>query len=743
MTDAIQLSRRHFISLSATAGGALLLQFPLVSKAVAAEAQAAGKPYITGFFEITPENQLILQLNRHEMGQGLSDGLRTLFAEELNTAPEHIAVRLVSVGPDQPNRQSLPQSTGGSFSMRSSWVPVRQAAAYCREVLLRATTLMLKAQNKPLPVLELRDGWILGPREPLKFAAVAGFVDAAVKSVDLNKVKPRQSPWTYIGGWNEPAWQKEKVRGTAKYGMDRTSVLVASIERPLRFGATLSAYDQAAALSVPGVTRVVPLQSGVAVVATHTWAALQGRKALKAQWSGGTELSSDAIITGLKQLLDQPAALQAVVNEGAPPAGAPALERVYQLPMLAQTPMEPLSCTVTVTSKYCQILAGTQVPDTVRNLASRMTGLPLRAIQLNDELSGGSFGRRLATDYIVEALELGIQLHQQVKVVWTREDQLAAGRYRPPAVIRLRGFAGPNGALTGLQHQVASPGKLWDELPPALDSSLANKAKQYARDLRNIFAAPAEPGTGLRPSSVIGDSAVDGAKHAFYRIPHRKVEHAPVELPLPVGYWRSVGNTLNIFALETFLDEWAIQHRIDPIDLRLRMLPTEHRLRPVLARAAELASWPLRGTDNALGVACFSGYDSHVATIVRLQPNAVHPGQIAEVICVVDCGTVINPDNVRAQVEGAIQMGLSAALHEQILLDKGAVTSRNFDSYRLLDIAHSPTTYIELILSDATPGGIGEPAVPPVAPALVNAWRLRSGENIASLPVMAHTKGQA
>lgn len=743
MTDTALMHRRHFITLSATASGALLLQFPLVSPAAAAQAQAAGKPYITGFFEIAADNQLILQLNRHEMGQGLSDGLRTLFAEELNTAPEHISVRLMSVGPDQPNRQALPQNTGGSQSMRSSWVPVRQAAAYCREVLLRAATLMLKSQGKPLPVLELRDGWILGPREPLRFAAVAGFIDEAVKSVDLNRVKPRQPPWNYIGGWNEPAWQKEKIRGTAKYGYDRACTLVASIERPVRIGATLASMDEKAALAIKGVTRVVPLQAGVAVVANNTWAALQGRKALQAQWTGGAEFSSEAMLTTLTALLDKPGVQQAVVNEGATPAGTAALERQYLLPMLAHTPLEPLSCTVSVTSKYCQILAGVQQPEAVRTLASRVTGLPLRAIQFSDELSGGSFGRRIATDFIAEALELGMKLRQQVKVVWTREDQLGAGHYRPPAAIRVRGFAGANGALSGVQYQIASPARLWPESAGTAAGSLLGKARELMGSLRQNVVTPVEHGNGVRASSSVGGAAVGGISDAPYRLAHRKVEHVPVELPVPMAYWRSVGNTLNTFALETFLDEWALQHKIDPIDLRLRMLPTEHRLRPVLARAAELASWHQRAPENALGVACFSGYGSHVATIVRLQPNATHPGQIAEIICAVDCGTVINPDNVRAQVEGSIQMGLSAALREQVVLEKGQVTSRNFDSYRLLDIAQSPSTYIELILSEEAPGGIGEPAVPPVAPALVNAWRLRSGENIASLPVMAHSKGQA
>lgn len=736
MTEPTLMPRRQFIRLTATAGGALLLQFPLAGRAAspAAPGTALAQATLTGFFEITADNQFILQLNRHEMGQGLSDGLRTLFAEELNTPPQQIRVRLVNVGPDQINRQALPQSTGGSFSMRSSWVPVRQAAAYCREVLLRATVLMLQSQRNPVPVLELRDGWILGPRQPLRFSAVIPFVAAAVQSVDLNKVKPRQPPWTYIGGWNEPAWLKEKVSGQVRYGFDRACEQVASIERPARFGAVLEGYDEAAALAVKGVTAVIPLAAGVAVVARHTWAALQGRKALKARWTGGNEASDAGILATLAAVLDRPGLPQTVVNEGAAPAGGPALERLYPLPALAQTPMEPLACTVTVTARQCQILAGTQQPEAVRNIASAMTGLPLGAIQLNDELSGGSFGRRLSTDFIVEALELGKILRQPVKLVWTREDMLTTGRFRPAAVIRLRGWAGPNGQLTGLQHQIASPGKLWDDAPAAA-GSLVGKARQWVRELRQNVAAPADYGQGVRASAVVGDSALDGARHTYYRIPHRKVEHVPVELPYTGGFWRSVGNTLNIFALETFLDEWAIRHKIDPIDLRLRLLPTEHRLRPVLMRAAELASWHLRAPENALGIACFSGYDTHIATVVQMQPTASEPSQIAQVVCVADCGTVINPDNVRAQLEGAVQMGLSAALGERVRLENGAVQSRNFDTYSLLDIARSPTTYIELILSDAAPGGIGEPAVPTVAPALVNAWRLHSGENLVSLPV--------
>ncbi|NPU94535.1 MAG: xanthine dehydrogenase family protein molybdopterin-binding subunit [Gammaproteobacteria bacterium] len=736
MTDSIRLDRRSFISLTLTAGGALLLEFPLTAHA----ANPAAPPAITGFFEIGTDHQLYILLNRHEMGQGLSDGLRTLFAEELGTAPERIRVRLLSSGPTQANALTQPLNTGGSASTRTSWVPVRQAAAYCRDVLLKAAALTVQAQapGRPLPRFELRDGWILGPREPLRFAAVLGKVTEAARAVDPKRVRPTPPPWRYIGEWKEPAWLKEKVTGVAKYGFDRACELVASIERPDRFGAELAGMNEQAALAVAGVTAVIPLQSGVAVVAKHTWAALQGRKALAAQWKGGAELSSVDLGDTLAGLLDKPGLSQAVVTEGAAPTTAPALERVYRLPFLAHTPMEPLACTVSVGSKRCYIQAGTQRPDTVRMLAASITGLPMKAIQLDDELSGGSFGRRLGTDFIAEALELGVRLRKPVKVVWTREDLLASGQYRPPAVIRMRGHAGPRGQLVGLQHQVVSTARLNEtaSAPPA-----RGDLTQY---LKNLMApAPGktvEYSQGVVPSKRVGESAVEGVRQCHYRLPYRRVEHVPVDLPVPVGYWRSVGNSLNIFAQEVFIDEWATHHRLDPLSLRLQLLPSPSRLRSVLERVAELAGWPQRGPDNPMGLACFAGYDTFVATVVRLQPGATEPGHIAEIVCSVDCGIVVNPDNVRAQIEGALTMGLSAALGEQVVLEQGRVQTRNFDTYPLLDISRTPSLYIEVVPSEAAPGGIGEPCLPAVAPALVNAWRLRSGQNIASLPVSAVSK---
>ncbi|HVK99349.1 MAG TPA: molybdopterin cofactor-binding domain-containing protein [Dongiaceae bacterium] len=740
MTDSSRLDRRSFIGLTLTAGGALLLEFPLQAEA----ASSKSAPPITGFFEIGSDNQMYVLLNRHEMGQGLSDGMRTLFAEELNTAPERIRVRLLSSGPTQANALAQPLDTWGSDSIRTSWVPVRQAAAYCREVLLKAAALTLQAQasGRPLPRFELRDGWVLGPREPIKFAAVLPQTPAAARQVDVKRVRPVAPPWRYIGEWKEPAWIKEKVTGSVKYGFDRASTLVASIERPDRFGAELDGMNESAALAVKCVTAVIPLQTGVAVVAQHTWAALQGRKALAARWRGGADVSSAALGDTLAGLLDKPGLSQVVVTEGAAPAGAPAFERVYRLPFLAHTPMEPLACTVSVSSKRCYIQAGTQRPNAVRMMAAGITGLPMKAIQLDDELSGGSFGRRLSTDFIAEALELGMRLRKPVKVIWTREDQLAGGQYRPPAVIRMRGHAGPKGQLIGLRHQVVSTARLAESTTTSTGDG--GSLTQYLKGLmapspasKTAPGKTADYGQGVHPSKRVGESAIEGVQKSPYRLPFRKVEHVPVELAVPVGYWRSVGNSLNIFAQEVFLDEWAARYKLDPLSLRLQMLPSPSRLRSVVERAAELASWPYRGPENAMGLACFAGYDTYVATVVRLQPNATDPSQIAEIICSVDCGIVVNPDNVRGQIEGSILMGLSAALGEQVVLEQGKVVSRNLDTYPLLDIGRAPSLYIEVVPSDAPPGGISEPALPPVAPALVNAWRLRSGQNIASLPLSA------
>ena len=463
MSESFTMNRRSFLTLTVTATGALLLRFPLTATAAA----ASTSEFLTGYLEITPDNQLYLQLNRHEMGQGVAEGLRTLLAEELGTAPHLIRFRLLNVGPNQLNPYSHPENTGGSFSMRSSWQPVRQAGAYCRALLLKAGELTLQQAgiNGADRTLKLQDGQVVGGGRNLPFAHLAPFMEEARKLVDPAKAKPLAPPWRYIGHSSSRTLNLEKVTGALQYGYDRSVALVAVIAHPDRPGAKLSHHDRKAALAVPGVKYVEVLQAGVAVVASSTWAALRGRDALQVRWEGGEDLSSDSMEKVLTQLLERNELRHTVVKQGADFTGAPALERIYRLPMLAHAPMEPLACTVSVGMDHCVIHAGTQRPDAVLDLAARVTGIHRDQIQLQDEMSGGSFGRRLSPDYVVEALELGVRLQLPVKVIWDREDQFLAAHFRPPAVIRLRGFAGADGRLAGLQHQIVSPAKLWYELP--------------------------------------------------------------------------------------------------------------------------------------------------------------------------------------------------------------------------------------------------------------------------------------
>ena len=740
MSESFTMNRRSFLTLTVTATGALLLRFPLTATAAA----ASTSEFLTGYLEITPDNQLYLQLNRHEMGQGVAEGLRTLLAEELGTAPHLIRFRLLNVGPNQLNPYSHPENTGGSFSMRSSWQPVRQAGAYCRALLLKAGELTLQQAgiNGADRTLKLQDGQVVGGGRNLPFAHLAPFMEEARKLVDPAKAKPLAPPWRYIGHSSSRTLNLEKVTGALQYGYDRSVALVAVIAHPDRPGAKLSHHDRKAALAVPGVKYVEVLQAGVAVVASSTWAALRGRDALQVRWEGGEDLSSDSMEKVLTQLLERNELRHTVVKQGADFTGAPALERIYRLPMLAHAPMEPLACTVSVGMDHCVIHAGTQRPDAVLDLAARVTGIHRDQIQLQDEMSGGSFGRRLSPDYVVEALELGVRLQLPVKVIWDREDQFLAAHFRPPAVIRLRGFAGADGRLAGLQHQIVSPAKLWYELP-YLQTGWKEEIKQVLYELKETFTPAQDYGAGVAASKVVGDSAVDGMRRLPYRFTGYQVEHVPVQLPVPQGFWRSVGNALNMFALENFIEEWAVQHKLDPLQLRLDLTPGHERLHRVMTTVAQLSGWQQRSQQKPMGLACFSGYDSHVATVVRMQAGAKGPEQIEHIYCAVDCGTQINPDVVKAQVEGALTMGLSAALLEQVRYQDGKLLSLNFDSYPILAIDQAPPLTIELVASDHAPGGIGETALPTLAPALANAWRLLSGENIASLPVSAVHKGNA
>ena len=705
-------ARRAFLKVSAGVGGSLMVGFSTLPVSALA-ATPAGQPApgfeANAFITVGADDRVTLTMAKVEMGQGIYTALATLIAEELEVDLDHVALRHA---PPDAKAYGAPfgdQFTGGSLSIRTLWEPMRQAGAATRMVLLQAAA---DAWKVPPASCRAEHGEVLhaasGRRVKYgRLVAAASRLPAPAK-VEL---KPA-SAFRLIGKPVKRLDAPGKTNGSALFGIDTVlpGMLFASVAASPVFGGKLSSVDDTNARALPGVRAVVRLPNAVAVVADNTWYARQGVAALQIVWDEGAnaKLDTAAMRATVEAALQRPGAVARNVGDALKMVQADPrrVEASYLNPLLAHAPMEPMNCTVHVRADSAEIWVGTQVPARARDAAAKILGLAPEKVTLHNHLVGGGFGRRLEHDYVDQAVAIARQVKAPVKVTWTREEDIQHDIFRGMYAHRVSATLDAQGYPTALVHKLAGP------------SNLASFAPGWIK------------------ADQIDSDAVDGSVGYPYEIANLRTEHTREDGAIPTGFWRGVGPTRNLQVLESFMDELAFKAGKDPLAYRLAMLGKSPRAMQVLKQAAARAGWgsalPAR---SGRGIALMVAWDTYLAQVVDLRVEDDGTVSVQRVVCVVDCGVVVNPDTVVAQIEGGINFGLTAALYGEITVDKGRAVQSNFHDYPMLRMNEAPRIDVEIVASAEAPGGIGEPGTAGVGAAFVNAVFAATGKRLYSLPV--------
>jgi isoquinoline 1-oxidoreductase beta subunit len=712
MSGIVLLSRRDLLKSGLALGGGLVLGFRLPLPGEAAGAKAPAKPFApNAFLRIGTDGAVTVIVNKSEMGQGVYTALPMLVAEELMCDWKSVRVEAAPVAPAYNHATFGVQVTGGSTSVRSEWQRLSKAGATAREMLLSAAASKWKAKRADCRAADGRvthaDGRSLGYGE---LAAAAAKVPAP-KKAPLKGRSERKLLGTRTHRLDSPA----KIDGSARFGLDVTlpGMLTALVARPPAFGGKLLRLDDAKARAVPGVKAVFRVPSGVAVVAADFFSAKKGRDALDLSWDDGAggKLSTPTMREAYARMAEKAGSVARKVGdpETAYPFTSRRLVAEYEVPFLAHAPMEPLNCVVDLRGGKCEIFTGTQAQTWDRNAAARIAGIPESRVKLHTTLLGGGFGRRAnpASDFVSEAVHVAKGAGgAPVRVVWTREDDTRGGYYRPMWHSRIAAGFGPDGKPVAWMHTIVG---------------------------QSILGGT--PFMPKPPAGWIDETSVEGAKDLPYAVPNLRVDLHTTKSAVPVLWWRSVGHSHTAFAVESFIDEAAAAAGKDPLEYRLSLLPPKSRHRGVLELAAREAGW---GTPmpkgQGRGIAVHESFGSFIAHVAELSVDEESVLRVRRVVTAIDCGEVVNPDIIEAQMEGGVAFGLSAALHGAITLKEGRVEQGNFDRFPLLRIGEMPVVEVHIVPSAAAPSGIGEPGVPPVAPAVANAIAAATGKRLRRLP---------
>lgn len=723
-----RLSRRSFLKVASVAGGGLAVGLLLDGCAHVQGAQALGGGFHpNAWLRVAPDDTITFLLDRAEMGQGVLTSHVQLLCEELAVAPARVVVELA---PADFDRFGV-QVTGGSTSTTSQFDVLRQAGATARELLRRAAA---RRWGVALDEVTAADGALVhAAKGRLRYGEVAS---AATREWVHHVPLKEPSAWTVIGTSPRRLDAAAKTDGSAVYGMDvkQHGLLTAVVLRPPTLRGSVLRYDAARALAAPGVRDVVAIPQGVAVVADGYWHARKAAALVDVEWQPGplAGLSTDALKDERLALLERPA--QVVTSHGdvdtALAHSKTRVRAVYQVPFLAHAPMEPLNATAHVEPERVRVWVGTQAPAVVQAVAARITGMPNHKVEVHSTLLGGGFGRRALPDFAAEAVEVSLRLKAPVKVVWSREDDLRHGQYRPAALALVEGGVDESGAPIAWRHRLVTQSLV------ASFADLVGAMSLHAVPQPILELVGEGVGRAFLEGHVIDPTAVEGAAELPYALPHRRLEIALHDCGVPVTAWRSVGHSINAFVVESFVDELAHAGGRDPLALRRALLVDHPRNLAVLETAARAIGWhepPAPGRFRGLAQHhCFGSWCAQAVEISVADGLRVH-----RVVCAIDCGRVVNPDLVAAQMESGVIFGLSAALSQHIDLDQGKVRQSNFHDYPMLRMHEAPTVETHIVASDERPTGVGELAVPPLAPALANAFFAATGVRLRSLPLLA------
>jgi isoquinoline 1-oxidoreductase beta subunit len=709
---SVGVSRRAVLTAGAAAGGGLLIGFPLssVTDAVAAPDSRTFAP--NAFVRIEKSGRVTVISPSIEMGQGTYTSLPMLVAEELEVDLSQVTVEHA---PPNDKLYANPllgfQVTGGSTSIRGFWKPLRVAGATARVMLVSAAAQAWKVEPSSCRAAQGRVIHVPTGRR-MSYGQLTRL--AANQPVPANVTLKDPRDFRLIGRPTKRTDTKAKLDGSAIFGIDvrPRGVKIASVMACPLIGGRVAGLDDAKAKAVKGVVRIVRLKNAVAVVADHMGAARKGLAALTVKWEPGPGgmFSSEELVERMKEAATRGGAIGKKVGdaESIIARATRRLEAVYQIPFLAHATMEPMNCTVHVRKDSCEVWVGNQVLARAHAAAVEASGLPPEKVTVHNHLLGGGFGRRLEVDYISQAVEIAKQVEFPVKVIWTREEDTQHDIYRPYYYDRLAAALDDRGFPTALSHRVVGSSILARWLPARFKNELDS-------------------------------DAIEGAA-GVYSFRNVLVDYVREEPPagLVTGWWRGVGTTHNAFMIEGFVDELAAAAGKDPVEYRRALLDKAPRARAVLDLAAEKAGWttPL-AAGRGRGVAVVFGFGSYVAQVAEVSVAKDGTVKVHRVVCAVDCGQTVNPDTIRAQMEGGIVFGLSATLYGEITIKEGRVEQANFDSYRPLRIDEAPAVEVHIVASNEDPGGIGEPGTSTIAPAVVNAIFALTGKRLRRLPVDA------
>ncbi len=701
-------SRREFVGAGIAAGAGLVIGFYLPHGNRSRNESFSPNAYL----RIAPDNRVTIVVARSEMGQGVRTALPMILAEELEADWKQIEI-------EQAGASTLfgDQTTGGSASIRTTWDPMRKAGAIAREMLISAAAL---TWNVPRSACTAENGRIkhAASNRSLSYGELTG--KAATLPIPSDVPLKQAKDYKIVGQRLARVDSPAKVKGEATFGIDLRlpGMKYAVLSRCPTIGGKVSSFDDKESKKISGVSYVGKIgDSAIAVVADSVWGAMEGRRVLNVTWDEGAnkDLDTAAVAASLKQAASKKGANLYSTGEPAKIAGR-RISAEYSLPFMAHAPMEPGNCTASYQGTNCELWAPTQVPQDCRDSVATAIGLDPDQVKVNVTLMGGGFGRRLEHDYAVEAALVSKAIHSPVKVIWTREDDMRFSTYRPASLHQLSATLDGAGVPIGLTHRIIAPsisGQKGQPVPNGVDPDLPDEAGPV------------------------------------YGIPNYLIEYVLSETPVPLGWMRSVYALQAAFALESFIDELAVRAGKDPLKYRLQLLSKDQdltyftttwhtaRMRGVLQLAADKSGWdkPLPA-GRYRGVACFGCFASYMAEVVEITMEKDEP-RVHRVVAVVDCGQVVNPSILEQQIQGGIVYGLANALRAKITIEKGRVVQGNFDDYAPLRMEETPVVEVYAVSSQEAPTGIGEPSVPPIAPALCNAIYAATKKRIRALPILS------
>jgi isoquinoline 1-oxidoreductase subunit beta len=703
MSAITNVSRRGFL----TAASGLVLGIVLPEGADLDAQQFRGgflpgapaNPKPNAYIHIATDDTVTFMITKSELGQGPVTSLSQLLADELDCDWARVRTEFAPV---DTSLYGPLQGVVGSMSIRTLWNPLRRAGAAGRAMLIEAAAAKWGVDKSQC---RTENGFVIhvANNQRLSYGSLAETAASLPVPANVQPKDPKQ--FKLIATPVKRLDTRDKVSGRAGFGIDARvpGMLYAVVERCPVFGGKAVSFDATHAKAVPGVKNVIPVSSGVAVLADNTWSAMQGRRALEVKWDEGPSAIVDSAAIS-KMFVER--AQQAGVTarkEGtgseALGGGAKVLEAVYEAPFLSHAPMEPMNCTARVTADGCDVWASTQMQTPSRDIAAQVAGLPKDQVRIHTQFCGGGFGRRARVDFVAEAVEISKAAGVPVKVTWSREDDMQHDWYRPAAYVKLRAALDAEGWPTAYAADIACP-------PFPTVEKLSRTAVQGFDDLR-------------------------------YKIPNLQIDYHMATTHVPVSYWRSVGHSQNGFFIESFMDEMAVAAGKDPVQFRRHLLADTPRMLGVLNLAAEKAGWgkslPSGRFQGVSAINNIGSFNAQVAEISIAQGKL----RVHRIVCAVDCGHTVNPAIIRQQIEGGIVFGLAAALKGAITIDRGRVQQSNFDTYDVIRIDEMPQVEVHVVPSTEAPGGIGEASTPGIAPAVANAVFAATGKRIRKLPIRA------